>query len=340
MVVRRKLAEISFFEVILCFFVVMIHLLSESISVYEKGSLLSVISFSFSRVMTFAVPGFVMSAGIKFAHKFEYTSFNYFSFIKGRIAKIYLPYLFFAVLYYLYFVFIRKYFFFDFSDLFQYLIHGSIAAPFYFVIVMMQIYFLAPLWLFLYKSFPASIGLAISAVITLLSLFFIKGFSYSDRIFTHYMLYWLMGCYIGSDFRNIIRKLSQKRILLLVLGIIFTIMYVSSSYLQFCQVYYTFFTEVIKVFYCVFVSLLYLSFMPKSLGIISENIASATFYVYLMHCLVIFEIQAILDKAQILSVPTRFIIASIVTYFVTLFLSVGYANLKKMILSKKRGKFF
>lgn len=75
---RRKLEEISSFETILCLFVVMIHVLSDSIANYPKGSLLSAVSFVFSRFLTFAVPAFIMSSGIKFAHSFSEGNFNYF----------------------------------------------------------------------------------------------------------------------------------------------------------------------------------------------------------------------------------------------------------------------
>ncbi|MBQ2931714.1 MAG: hypothetical protein IJE62_02575 [Clostridia bacterium] len=44
---RRKLEEISSFETILCLFVVMIHVLSDSIASYPKGSVLSAVSFIF-----------------------------------------------------------------------------------------------------------------------------------------------------------------------------------------------------------------------------------------------------------------------------------------------------
>ena len=237
MITRRMLPEISFFESILCFFVVMIHILSESIDAYAPGTVPSIVLFSVSRLLTFAVPGFVISAGIKFAHKFEYTPFRYFDFVKGRILKIFVPYVFCAVLYYLYFAFRHQYYDFSFVGLIGTIFEGSIAAPFYFIIFIMQIYILSPIMLMFYKSFPSFFGVALAFVITFASMYLTKELPYSNRIFLNYFLYWTVGCYIGVDFRNKIMKLSGKKHLMLVLGIILTVFYVIFSYLQFLEVY-------------------------------------------------------------------------------------------------------
>ena len=95
---RKKLTEISSFETVLCLFVVMIHVLSDSIASYPKGSFLSAISFLFSRALTFVVPAFIMSSAIKFAHAYSEGEFRYFSFLKRRITKIYIPYLIIATI--------------------------------------------------------------------------------------------------------------------------------------------------------------------------------------------------------------------------------------------------
>ena len=53
---RKKLAEISSFETVLCLFVVMIHVLSDSISRYPVGTVPSWISFLVARILAFSVP--------------------------------------------------------------------------------------------------------------------------------------------------------------------------------------------------------------------------------------------------------------------------------------------
>ncbi len=335
---QKKLSEISSFEVILCLSVVMIHILSESIAAYAKGSVLSILSFSISKMLTFVVPGFMISAGIKFANKFEHGSFNYFSFLKKRITKIYLPYIVFSIIYYLYFVFYRNYFDFSFVKLGNYLLYGSIAAPFYFIALIMQFYILSPIIMVFYRVLPSNIGIFFAAIINIASMYFLKDLRYSDRIFTSYFLYWTIGCYIGMDFRTSISRLNRFKKPLTVLGISLTIVYVALSYIEFCGFFESFLTEILKVAFCISASLMYLVLMPKSVGFAAEQIAPVTFYIYLIHCLIIFEAQHLLTNWGIENIPLRFLLVFLATYIISLVISVVYLKTKKSIHRSRRYK--
>lgn len=331
---RQKLSEISYFEVILCFFVVMIHILAESIAHYEKGTIASIAVFSASRMLTFAVPGFVISAGIKFAHKYRYDQFKYFHFINGRIKKIYIPYLFCSVIYYLYFVYQRQYFAFSVSDMAEYLACGSIAAPFYFVVFMMQIYFLAPLIIVYYRKLSPLAGIGIAAVITVFALYLFSGYEHSNKLFFQYFLYWIIGCYIGIDFEKRIQSLKKRRIILFIFAFLIMATYIVLSYMQFTQIYNSFICDIVKVFYCVFVPIAYLSFMPQKQNKVITLIAPVTFYIYLIHCLVLTEMQYILDKNMITYIPLRFVLLSISTYLISIIVSVVYYKTKNRVLKR------
>lgn len=335
---QKKLSEISSFEVILCLSVVMIHILSESIAAYAKGSVLSILSFSISRMLTFVVPGFMISAGIKFANKFEHDSFNYFSFMKTRITKIYLPYVVFSIIYYLYFVFYRNYFDFSFIKLGNYLLYGSIAAPFYFIALIMQFYILSPIIMIFYRILPSNIGIFFAAIINIASMYFLKELKYSDRIFTSYFLYWTIGCYIGTDFRTSLSRLTRFKKPITILGISLTIIYVALSYAEFCGVFESFFIEILKVAFCISTSLMYLVLMPKSVGFAAEQIAPVTFYIYLIHCLIIFEAQHLLTNWGIENIPLRFLLVFLATYIISLVISVVYLKTKKSIHHSRRYK--
>ncbi len=335
---QKKLSEISSFEVILCLSVVMIHILSESIAAYAKGSILSILSFSISKMLTFVVPGFMISAGIKFANKFEHSSFNYFSFLKTRITKIYLPYIVFSIIYYLYFVFYRNYFDFSFIKLGNYLLYGSIAAPFYFIALIMQFYILSPIIMVFYRILPSNIGIFFAAIINIASMYFLKELKYSDRIFTSYFLYWIIGCYIGTDFRTSLSRLTRFKKPITILGVFLTIIYVILSYVEFCGFFQSFFTEILKVAFCISASLMYLVLMPKSVGFAAEQIAPVTFYIYLIHCLIIFEAQHLLTNWGIENIPLRFLLVFIATYIISLVISVVYLKTKNSIHRSRRYK--
>jgi len=327
---QRKLSEISSFEVILCLSVVLIHLLSESIDAYEKGTILSILSFSVSKMMTFVVPAFVISSGIKFAHKFEHGQFSYLSFMKGRILRIYLPYVFFSVVYYLYFVFYRRYFDFDLGALSNYILYGSIAAPFYFIALIMQFYILSPIIMLFCRVIPANLGTILAAAVNIACIYFFKDLRYNDRLFTSYILYWVIGCYIGMDFRISMSRLTRRKKSLIIAGMFFTVVYVLCSYLEFMSVYQHFFTEILKIAFCLSASFMYLVSMPKSVGFFAGELAPVTFGIYLIHCLVIFETQSIMDKSGITSTPLRFVIAFFTVYIISLLISVLYIKIKHL----------
>lgn len=337
---QRKLSEISSFEVILCLSVVMIHILSESIALYPKGSILSFLSFGASKTLTFVVPAFMISAGIKFAHKFENTSFSYLDFMKGRLLKIYLPYVIFTVIHYFYFVFYRKYFGFDFSELFNYIVHGSIVAPFYFIALIMQFYILAPIIMLFCRILPANLGILIAAAISITSMYYLGGLRYGDRIFTSYLLYWVIGCYIGMDFRISMSRLSRMKKLLIPAGIIFTVIYVGMVYSEFMGLFNIFFTDVVKIGFCLAASFMWLVLMPKSEGFVASELAPVTFYVFLIHCLVIIETQFWMTKWGITSLPLRFVILFFSTYIISLFVSVVYLKIKDFFVKSKQKSFW
>ncbi len=329
---RRKLAEISSFETVLCLFVVMIHVLSDSIASYPKGSFLSAVSFLFSKCLTFVVPAFIMSSAIKFAHSFSEGEFRYFSFLKRRITKIYIPYLIMATIYYLYFVYHRHYFDFSWIALGRYLSLGTIAAPFYFIIIIMQLYILAPLTLGFCKLITPTVGIIFAGIITILSKYLMLDFQYSDRIFLAYFVYWIIGCYIGINFDMNLDRLRRSKSAFAIAGIVFTIAYPTVAYLEFLGYFHSFYTEILKILFASFGSVVWLIIMPKYQHEGADILSPATFYIYLIHCLVIFEAEHIMENLSITSTPQRFFITFLSAYIVSIVLSVLYSQFKMRFL--------
>lgn len=331
---RRKLEEISSFETILCLFVVMIHILSDSIASYPKGSVLSAVSFIFSRFLTFAVPAFIMSSGIKFAHAFSEGSFNYFSFLKRRITKIYIPYLIMATIYYLYFVFHRHYFDFSWMVLGRHLWLGTIAAPFYFIVVIMQMYILAPITLGFCKNITPVFGILLAGIITVASKYLMIDFKYADRVFLSYFVYWIIGCYLGINFDMNLERIRRKKLPLVIAGLSLTALYSVVAYLEFLELFTLFSTEILKMIFAATTSVMWLAIMPVYEHEGADILSPATFYIYLIHCLVIFETEHIMEALNITSTPQRFFITFFVAYIVSIVLSVLYAQIKAKISRK------
>ncbi len=327
---RRKLSEISAYESVLCLFVIMIHVLSDSIDAYPFGSLPSGVSFIISRIISFAVPAFIISSGIKFTHTYADESFSYFLFLKRRIVKIYIPYLIIAAIYYIYFVFHRNYFPFAWSAFFRHLSLGTIAAPFYFIIIIMQFYIIAPLTYHCCRNITPVVGLILAAAITIFSKYLLIGVQYADRIFLGYFIYWIIGCYLGLNFDMNLERLKRSKSIWIVLGLVFTALYSGIAYMEFLNLFHSFWTEVLKIAFASFASIMWLLLMPEYQHEGADIVSPATFYIYLIHCLVIFEAEHLMDAEHwnITSTPVRFVIIFFSAYIVSILLSVIYSRIK------------
>lgn len=338
----RKLREISLFEVILCLCVVMIHVLSGCINGYTKGTVLSVASFSLSRSITFAVPAFIMSSAIKMSYKFSDGKIDYLKFMTGRIKKVYLPYLMWSIVYYLYFVFHRNYFPFSIKEMLLYAFNGEIVAPFYFIIVIMQFYFLMPLWIKIFKTLSPKCGILVAVCITVLSKYLTHGMDINNRIFLNYLMFWIMGCYIGSNYSKCVEFILKYKISFLTSAALFTVLYVAMAYMEFMGMFNLFATEIIKLIFCATSSVALLSVciavdrksewgLTKKIMIFADKLAPTTFYVYLIHCLIIFETDNIGQMLGISSVTILFIIRFFMAYILSFVVSKLYCNMKKYI---------
>ncbi len=334
----KKLKEISLFEVILCLCVVMIHILSGCINGYTKGTFLSAASFSLSRSITFAVPAFIMSSAIKMSSKFTDKSLYYIGFMKGRIKKVYLPYIIWSIIYYLYFVFHRNYFPFNIKDMLLYILNGEIAAPFYFIIVIMQFYLFMPLWICMFKKIPPAWGILIAVIITVISKRLTHGLAINNRIFTNYLMFWVIGCYIGSGYEKAVAFISKHKGCIFAASGLFTVSYVAMAYMEFSGLFNIFTTELIKLLFCTAASLtlLYLCIIlaKKYKMNFAYTLAPTTFYVYLIHCLIIFETDNITANPGTGSVSLAFIIRFFTAYILSFVISELYINIKKKLLQK------
>ncbi len=332
---RKKLSEIDSYEAVLCLFVVMIHVLSDSVDSYPVGSFLSALSFISTKIITFAVPAFIISSGIKFAHTYTEGNFSYTAFLKRRITKIYIPYLLVAAVYYLYFVFHRHYFPFDGLTMVRYLGLGTIAAPFYFIIIIMQFYILAPITLGFCKRITPTFGIILAGIITILAKYFLMGFKYADRVFLIYYVYWIIGCYIGINFDMNLERLRRKKKTFFVIGTALTIIYTAVSYFEFLFNTYNFATEILKIFFAGYASIMWLIIMPKYEHAGADILSPATYYIFLIHCLVIFETEHIMELKNITDTAQRFWITLASAYLISITLSVIYSKIKLIFVRDK-----
>ena len=152
-------------------------------------------------------------------------------------------------------------------------------------------------------------------------------FVYSDRVFLAYFVYWIIGCYIGINFDMNLERIRRKKLPLVIAGVSLTSLYAVVSYLEFLNFFHLFSTEILKMIFASATSVMWLAIMPVYEHEGADILSPATFYIYLIHCLVIFETEHIMENMNITSTPQRFFIIFFSAYIISIVLSVLYAQI-------------
>lgn len=295
MVLKR---ELNYMNAIACLLVILIHVLSLGISLADSSSWQAAVIYFPWRLSAFVVPMFIYNGAVKMALKFidtEVTINAYLQYFLHRIQKIYIPYVMWVIIYYTCFKIIG-YVHGDPQEFLSYLLIGNLSSPFYYIIIIMQFYFLMPLWIWIVKHIPAYLGIGISLLITffmqqfpyILSIFGVN-FPYSDRIFLTYIIFWIVGLYVGKNYSHVASTLSgkSKQSICVVVILICSIL----AYIQYSQCSLGLNMNDIKMV-SDFLSImlihsigLKLTHAPRIIQKFTQHIYKCSFFVYLSHCL-------------------------------------------------------
>lgn len=324
---RKRKIEISLFNVLLCLIVVLIHLMSGAMKppLTFEAPLYKVFLVCW-RLSTFVVQAFIFLSGLKtFMNGKEE---NYGRFLLKRLKTVVIPYVAAVLLYYLYFVYIEKYFPFSVGDYLGYLIRGDIAAQFYFVIIIVQFYLLYPLWKVILKHIKPRWGILIAAVLNIVlglysftivsKLFNGYQYPYLDRTVTTYIIYWVSGMYAGVHYDKFINGIVKHRKICGVLFAVFAIADVTAVFMQRTGIITPLHLDMIHALYCMAAILFGLSVMCSLKRCYVSAVAAidrASYYIYLIHVIFIF----MMDKFITPFLPTSstlliFVVRSAIVY--------------------------
>lgn len=224
---RKK--ELSLLNLLFCILVVLIHCLSQPVSVLDHNSWQFALVLCVQRLAFVSVPGFFFLSGLKltlFADRHR----SLIKYWLGRVRTILLPYILAVAIYYLYF-WTHNYFPFSLADFGGYLVRGDLSSHFYFVVALMQFVVLTPLFLWLARRFDPAILLPFALGLTWLSSLYLQPilstilpgveFPYGDRVFLSYLVYYLAGCCAGQAYPKFLALLEHNAPLIAVLAVVF-----------------------------------------------------------------------------------------------------------------------
>ncbi len=225
---KERKTELSVMNVFFCLLVIFIHTSSAPVIQLAKTTWQSAAVFMAWKLASFVVYGFLFIGGVRFAlHPPEPGIKGTFLFYRKKLFRILIPYIIWVVVYYLWLILFMNYRS-SFGQLLKFLLTGTAASHFYFVLIILQLFILAPVFRRLKPSRAAAV-LPILFLITLIcesslpellgkitpalkSDFLGLGEFRNDRVFTSYLFYWAAGVYAGFAYDKVRDAVSKSRI--------------------------------------------------------------------------------------------------------------------------------
>ena len=325
---KRK-QELNYMNAIACLCVILIHVLSLGIGQAERTSWQAAVIYFPWRLVAYVVPMFLYTGALKLAQQFEgktITLEGYIRYCLKRVKKIYLPYVLWVGIYYLSFLginYVRG----EWKEFFDYLWIGNLSSPFYYIVIVMQFYFLMPLWVWMLRRVPVWLGMTLSTLVTLcmqqfpyvLSLAGIE-FAYTDRIFPTYLVFWAAGLYAGKYYEKtkeaVQNRTGQVICTVVVLG------YLILSYLQHARGLSLFNLNEVKIAADLMTIALLHGLCLRLTGAGGrlrnglQKIYESSFFVYLSHCVFLTVGTAVLQGAGMVQLLPLLVCRLVICYTV------------------------
>lgn len=324
---RKK--ELSLLNLLFCILVVLIHCLSQPVSVLDHSSWQYALVLCVQRLAFVSVPGFFFLSGLKltlFADRHR----SLMKYWLGRVRTILLPYILAVTIYYLYF-WTHHYFPFSLADFGGYLVRGDLSSHFYFVVTLVQFMVLTPLFLWLARRFDPVVLLPFALGLTWLSSLYLQAiltsavpgvtFPYGDRVFLSYLIYYLAGCCAGQSYSKFLALLERNAPLIAVLAVLFAAWDGVASWLGFSGRREIPYLELVHTLYILSAILLLFLLAARDRAPLSRLWAAvdrASYLIYLYHCLVIVIFNDQVIRLNLSSVATELVLRLLVVYPVTI----------------------
>ena len=359
---KERKTELSVMNVFFSLLVIFIHTSAVPVTTLAKPSWQLAAVFTPWKLASFVVYGFLFIGGIRFAlHPPEPGIGGTLGFYRKKLVRILIPYIIWVTVYYLWLV--------VFSDVEFSLVKlagciftGMAASHFYFVIIILQFFILAPV----FRRFKPSNAAFVLPILLLLTLIFESslpdllgrvglrdnfmwaGPFRNDRVFTSYLFYWAAGVYSGFAYDKAKDYVSKYRAGITVLWVAVSAAEVFFNYRTHA---YADWFPMIQLLHHLFiiVSILFsftwalkikdLAFFRTKFFVLQDR---CSFSVFLSHLLVMNTFDHFAEIWWDLSILKAYLLRIAVTYTVTIACCMTVAlfsgKIKKKLLENKLKK--
>jgi len=224
---RERIKEIDYVRALATLGVIIIHVTSGYVSKIEAGYILN-------QIVRFSVPVFIILSG----YSVNLSSYNrdegYITFLKKRLSKIIIPYLLWSFIYFYYYrTNVENLFTTDYLIVFtKNIIMGTNGPHLYFIVIILQMYFLYPLIKRLIEKNYSKVLLTVSFILT--AYFQIgmylrgQGYRLLPEVFLKYyyvllptwIFYFILGIYVSKNYLILRKKIEERWLLSSILWIL------------------------------------------------------------------------------------------------------------------------
>lgn len=297
----KRRPELSALNVLFCLLVIFIHVISYAVSAFPQNTPRYTAVMLPWRLAAFVVQGFVMLAGIKLFLN-NRAERPYSKHILSRFKGIVIPYAVSFALYYIYFMLTSGYKL-DILFIIKNFAAGSLVYHMYFIPIILQFDLLLPLWKRVVNRCSPAVVLPFALLLTQLCQSYLPSMAgavfpgfvlqYNDRLFTTYLSYWLIGCYIGKYYDRVCDILNKNYRALGVITAASTLLMLLFSYLGFNGIISAPYLNDIHYLYVIYMCVFLLASalrLPQNMfekSPLLSRLDKSSFYIYLYHVMLI-----------------------------------------------------
>jgi surface polysaccharide O-acyltransferase-like enzyme len=332
---KDRLYELDYMRFIACLAVMVVHITANGVTDYIQGSFPHIVTLIINRSFKFTTPVFAFLSGVTSFFSYKKRKFEYFPYLKKRLGRVLVPYFVWCLIYYAIYIKLGLYVF-NIADFTEKVLWGKMSYHLYFVIMITQMYIVGPVFYKILKeSDKKELILIASGVITALCARYMT-FENSDRIFLKYMVFYMLGIYVTMEHDRFISWTERNKVLIVVGYIASSLAYAATTYYGLPIYIYSWF--IFSVFSVLFVYRMGLIMckMLKSIYSFIKLFGQASYYIYLMHPLILTMAILYTNSHGILSVTKRLLIYFVTVIPITVISCLIFTAVKNKIKKHKK----
>ncbi|NYB75141.1 acyltransferase [Sedimentibacter hydroxybenzoicus DSM 7310] len=332
---KEKLYELDYMRFIACFAVMIVHITATGVEGYIHGSFPHIVTLIVNRSFKFTTPIFIFLSGVTSFYSYRNRDFKYFEFIKKRLLNVLVAYIVWCVIYYAAYIKLG-YYGFNINEFIKSVLLGKMSYHLYFVIIITQMYIFGPIFYKLLKNSDKKVAiLIIAAIFTALCAEYIR-FKDSDRLFLKYIFFYMLGIYLTLEYDKFTSFLMKNKWLFIIGYAVIGLTYTVVSYLNMAIYIYVWFIFSLTSIFFVYIAGLIMKDAFKKYYSFIKLFGQSSYYIYLMHPLVLTLAIRYTDMNGILSITKRLIIYSVAVIPTTVICCLGFTAAKNYLKKKRK----